>query len=126
MILVLFFDRDWQISRRALVSHFRGRVTPKISAGGVLYTSTNNYWRQYYDMALSSGIYTIENAKNSNWAMLLDGHDKGEVVAGSSASPNVGEKVSRLKANMKLTAKLNQALPVVYQATGERNLYSTE
>ena len=49
--------------------------------------------RQYYDMALSSGIYTIQNVKNSNWAMLLDGNDEGEVVAGSSASPNVGEKV---------------------------------
>jgi hypothetical protein len=44
-------------------------------------------------MALSSGIYTIQNVKNSNWAMLLDGNDEGEVVAGSSASPNVGEKV---------------------------------
>jgi hypothetical protein len=44
-------------------------------------------------MALSSGIYTIKNVKNSNWAMLLDGNDEGEVVAGSSASPNIGEKV---------------------------------
>src|ERR1700728_1256023 len=73
-------------------------------------------------MALSSGIYTIKTVKNSNWAMLLDGNDEGEVVAGSSASPNVGEKVR----NMKLTAKPNQLLPVVHRATGERNLYSTE
>ena len=53
----------------------------------------HSYHHQYYDMALSSGIYTIQNVKNSNWAMLLGGNDEGEVVAGSSANPNVGEKV---------------------------------
>jgi hypothetical protein len=47
-------------------------------------------------MALPSGIYTIENVKNRNWAMLLNANE-GEVVAGSSASTNVGEKVSLLK-----------------------------
>jgi hypothetical protein len=43
-------------------------------------------------MALPSGIYTIENVKYRNWAMLLNSNE-GEVVAGSSASANVGEKV---------------------------------
>jgi hypothetical protein len=47
-------------------------------------------------MALPSGIYTIENVKNHNWAMLLNANE-GEVVAGSSDSINVGEKVSLLK-----------------------------
>jgi len=47
-------------------------------------------------MALSSGIYTVENVKYHNWAMLFDGNE-GEVVAGSSDSTNVGEKVSLLK-----------------------------
>ena len=47
-------------------------------------------------MALPSGIYTIENVKNHNWAMLLNANE-GEVVAGSSVSTNVGEKVSLLK-----------------------------
>jgi hypothetical protein len=47
-------------------------------------------------MALPSGIYTIENVKYRNWAMLFDANE-GEVVAGSSASTNVGEKVSLLK-----------------------------
>jgi hypothetical protein len=47
-------------------------------------------------MALPSGIYTIENVKNNNWAMLLNANE-GEVVAGSSSSPNVGEKVGLLK-----------------------------
>jgi hypothetical protein len=50
-------------------------------------------YRQYYDMALSPGIYTIQNVKNRNWAMLLNGNNQGEVVAGSSARTNVGEKV---------------------------------
>jgi hypothetical protein len=47
-------------------------------------------------MALPSGIYTIENVKNHNWAMLLNANE-GEVVAGSSVSTNVGEKVGLLK-----------------------------
>jgi hypothetical protein len=44
-------------------------------------------------MALPPGIYTIQNVKYRNWAMLLNANE-GEVVAGSSASTNVGEKVS--------------------------------
>jgi hypothetical protein len=51
-------------------------------------TTTDNH-----DMALSSGIYTIENVKYHNWAMLVDGNDEGEVVSGSSLTQNVGEKV---------------------------------
>jgi hypothetical protein len=47
-------------------------------------------------MALPSGIYTIENVKYRNWAMLFDANE-GEVVAGISASRNVGEKVSPSK-----------------------------
>jgi hypothetical protein len=46
-------------------------------------------------MALPTGIYTIENVKYRNWAMLLNANE-GEVVAGISASTNVGEKVSLL------------------------------
>jgi hypothetical protein len=46
-----------------------------------------------HDMALSSGIYTIENVRYHNWAMLLDGNNEGEVVAGNSVTPDVGEKV---------------------------------
>jgi hypothetical protein len=44
-------------------------------------------------MALSSGIYTIQNVKYRNWAMLLNANE-GEVIAGSSATTDVGEKVS--------------------------------
>ena len=47
-------------------------------------------------MALPSGIYIIENVKYRNWAMLLNA-DEGEVVSGSSALANVGEKVRILK-----------------------------
>jgi hypothetical protein len=43
-------------------------------------------------MALPSGIYTIENVKYHNWAMLINANE-GEVVAGCSVTPNVGEKV---------------------------------
>jgi hypothetical protein len=47
-------------------------------------------------MALPSGVYTIQNVKYRNWAMLLNANE-GEVVAGSSDSTNVGEKVSLSK-----------------------------
>jgi hypothetical protein len=43
-------------------------------------------------MALPSGIYTIENVKYRNWAMLFDANE-GDVLAGSSPHANVGEKV---------------------------------
>jgi hypothetical protein len=42
-------------------------------------------------MALPSGIYTIKNVKNNNWAMLLNADDGDDVVAGSHEG---GEKVS--------------------------------
>jgi hypothetical protein len=47
-------------------------------------------------MALPSGIYTIKNVKYGNWAMLFDANE-GDVVAGSSDSTNVGEKVRTLE-----------------------------
>ena len=47
-------------------------------------------------MALPSGTYTIQNVEYRNWAMLFDGN-QGKVVAGSSASTNVGEKVRTLE-----------------------------
>jgi hypothetical protein len=45
-------------------------------------------------MDLPSGIYTIENLKYRNWAMLLNADDNGDVIASSASSTNVGEKVS--------------------------------
>jgi hypothetical protein len=44
-------------------------------------------------MALPSGIYTIVNVRYPNWVMLSNANE-GDVVAGSSAGANVGEKVS--------------------------------
>jgi hypothetical protein len=49
-----------------------------------------------HTMALPSGIYIIKNVKYRNWAMLFDANI-GEVVAGSSARANVGEKVRTLE-----------------------------
>jgi hypothetical protein len=59
-------------------------------------------------MALPSGIYTIQNVKYRNWAMLLNANE-GEVVAGSSARTNVGEKVSLSKIG-KLPTTFDQIL----------------
>ena len=76
-------------------------------------------------MALPSGIYTIENVKYHNWAMLLNANE-GEVVAGSSASTNVGEKVSTLHWKSEITIDVLPNLVVVHQPTGKRDLYFAE
>jgi hypothetical protein len=58
--------------------------------------SSNQISHQPDTMALQSGVYTIKNVENGNWAVLLNANE-GQVVAGSSASTNVGEKVSLSK-----------------------------
>jgi hypothetical protein len=63
-------------------------IAPHIVPVGFISSSNLNH-----DMALSSGIYIIENVKYRNCAMLLDRNNKGEVVAGSFVTPDVGEKV---------------------------------
>jgi hypothetical protein len=75
-------------------------------------------------MALPSGIYTIENVKYRNWAMLLNANE-GEVVAGSSARVNVGEKVRTLE-NVNPTAKFERILLVVHHSTAKRDIYFSE
>src|ERR1700721_2977972 len=57
---------------------------------------TNSFHHHPDNMALSTGIFTIQNVKYRNWAMLLNANE-GEVVAGSSARANVGEKVRTLE-----------------------------
>jgi hypothetical protein len=58
-------------------------------------------------MSLPSGIYTIQNVRYRNWAMLFDGNE-GKVVAGSSAHANVGEKVRTLE-TLNSTAKFDES-----------------
>jgi hypothetical protein len=55
------------------------------------------------DMALDSGIYTIKNVKNHNWAVLLNADDRGEVVAGSHKD---GEKVRSFAVQYKINSKV--------------------
>jgi hypothetical protein len=43
---------------------------------------------------LDSGIYTITNLSNFNWAVLSNDDDNSDVVAGCSADEDAGEKVS--------------------------------
>src|ERR1700722_9728828 len=45
-------------------------------------------------MTLSTGVYTIENVKNHNWAVLLNENDRSDVIAGNSADKDAGEKVT--------------------------------
>jgi hypothetical protein len=58
-------------------------------------------------MALPSGIYTIQNVKYRNWAMLFDGNE-GDVVSGSSPNANVGEKVRTFEM-VNSTAKFDES-----------------
>jgi hypothetical protein len=59
-------------------------------------------------MVLPSGIYTIQNVRYRNWAMLFDANE-GDVVAGSSHRANVGEKVRQDLGNVNSTAKFNES-----------------
>jgi len=45
-------------------------------------------------MTLSTGVYTIENAKNRNWAVLVNEDDRSDVISGNSADKDAGEKVT--------------------------------
>jgi len=44
--------------------------------------------------ALSTGVYTIKNVKNHNWAVLINENDRSDVIAGNSAHKEAGEKVT--------------------------------
>ena len=44
--------------------------------------------------ALSTSVYTIENVKNRNWAVLINENDRSDVIAGNSAHKDAGEKVT--------------------------------
>ena len=48
-------------------------------------------------MTLSTGVYTIENVKNHNWAVLVNENDRSDVIAGNSAHKDAGEKVTSAK-----------------------------
>jgi hypothetical protein len=45
-------------------------------------------------MTLSTGVYTITNVKNHNWAVLVNEDDRSDVIAGNSADKDAGEKVT--------------------------------
>jgi len=45
-------------------------------------------------MTLSTGVYTITNVKNRNWAVLVNDDDRSDVIAGNSAHKDAGEKVT--------------------------------
>ena len=45
-------------------------------------------------MPLSTGVYTIANVKNRNWAVLMNEDDRSDVTAGNSADKDTGEKVT--------------------------------
>ena len=45
-------------------------------------------------MALTTGVYTIENIKNRNWAVLMNDDDRSDMIAGTSADKDAGEKVT--------------------------------
>jgi hypothetical protein len=47
-------------------------------------------------MDLPSGVYTIENVQNRNWAILLNDNDGDDVISGTDADENVGHKVRSL------------------------------
>jgi hypothetical protein len=63
--------------------------------------------------ALSKGVYTIENVKNRNWAVLANDDDRSDVIAGTSADKGAGEKVN-------LSNFTNNSLAKSYWVVGTR------
>ena len=45
-------------------------------------------------MSVPTGVYTLENVKTRNWAVLLNDDDRSDVVAGTNADKDAGEKVT--------------------------------
>ena len=45
-------------------------------------------------MAVPTGVYTLENVKTRNWAVLLNDDDRSDVIAGTNADKDAGEKVT--------------------------------
>ena len=45
-------------------------------------------------MTLSTGLYTIKNVQSSNCAVIVDDDDRSDVIAGTSADKDAGEKVT--------------------------------
>ena len=45
-------------------------------------------------MAVPTGVYTFENVKTRNWAVLMNDDDRSDVIAGTSADKATGEKVT--------------------------------
>ena len=45
-------------------------------------------------MAVPTGVYTLENVKTRNWAVLLNDDDRNDVIAGTNADKDAGEKVT--------------------------------
>jgi len=43
---------------------------------------------------LSTGVYTITNVKNRNWAVLVNDNDRSDVISGTNADKDAGEKVT--------------------------------
>jgi hypothetical protein len=46
-------------------------------------------------MALSSGVYIIENVRNRNWAILTNDNDGDDVISGTNTDTDEGHKVER-------------------------------
>jgi hypothetical protein len=47
-------------------------------------------------MELPSGVYTIENVHNRNWAILANDNDGDDVLSGTDADESAGHKVRSL------------------------------
>jgi len=45
-------------------------------------------------MTVPTGVYIFENVKTRNWAVLLNDDDRNDVIAGTNADKDAGEKVT--------------------------------
>ena len=59
-------------------------------------------------MAVPTGVYTLENVKTRNWAVIINDDDRSDVIAGTNVDKDAGEKVTSIN----LTKHLAKPCPV--------------
>ena len=47
-------------------------------------------------MAVPTGVYTLENVKTRNWAVIINDDDRSDVIAGTNVDKDAGEKVTSI------------------------------
>jgi hypothetical protein len=77
-------------------------------------------------MAIPSGEYIIENARNHNWVILRNANEDEDVIAGTYADENAGHKVNQFVIFISMEYRDSFSSTVVHQKTPKWNILSSK